>query len=64
LALAVIHDGGRRSEAARIGGVGLQSIRDWVLRFNASGPEGLDVQSRVQVVWVMMEAVRLCDPLP
>lgn len=41
LALAVIYDGGRRSEAARIGGVGLQSIRDWVLRFNESGPEGL-----------------------
>ncbi len=41
LALAVIYDGGRRTEAARIGGVGLQSIRDWVLRFNESGPEGL-----------------------
>ena len=24
-----------RTEAARIGGVGLQTIRDWVLRFNA-----------------------------
>jgi transposase len=41
LALAVIYDGGRRTEAARTGGVGLQSIRDWVLRFNASGPDGL-----------------------
>lgn len=41
VALAVIHDGGRRTEAARTGGVGLQSIRDWVLRFNASGPDGL-----------------------
>jgi len=41
LALAVIYDGGRRTEASRTGGVGLQSIRDWVLRFNASGPEGL-----------------------
>jgi hypothetical protein len=35
LALAVIYDGGRRSEAADVGGVGLQVIRDWVLRFNA-----------------------------
>jgi transposase len=30
-----------RSDAARIGGVGLQTIRDWVLRCNAKGPEGL-----------------------
>jgi len=41
LALAVIYAGGRRSEAARVGGVGLQTIRDWVLRFNAAGPDGL-----------------------
>jgi len=39
LALAVIYDGGRRTDAARTGGVGLQIIRDWVLRFNASGPD-------------------------
>ena len=41
LALAMIYDGGSRSEAARIGDVGLQIIRDWVLRFNAEGPDGL-----------------------
>ena len=41
LALAEIYDGGVRSDAARIGGVGLQSVRDWVLRFNAKGPDGL-----------------------
>ena len=41
LALAAIDDGGPRSEAARIGGVGLQTVRDWVLRFNARGPAGL-----------------------
>ena len=41
LALAEIYDGGRRSNAARIGSVGLQIIRDWVLRFNARGPAGL-----------------------
>jgi transposase len=39
--LAAIYDGGSRSEAARIGGVGLQIVRDWVVRFNAEGPEGL-----------------------
>jgi transposase len=41
LALAVIYDGALRTEAAKIGGVGLQIIRDWVLRFNARGPDGL-----------------------
>lgn len=41
LALAVILDGGSRSDAAKVGGVTLQIIRDWVLRFNAEGPEGL-----------------------
>jgi transposase len=41
LALAEIYDDGSRSDAARIGGVGLQVIRDWVLRFNADGPNGL-----------------------
>ena len=41
LALAAIYDGATRTEAARIGGVGLQIIRDWVLRFNARGPDGL-----------------------
>ena len=41
LALAEIRDGGSRADAARVGGVGLQTIRDWVLRFNARGPAGL-----------------------
>ena len=41
LSLAAIYDGARRSEAARIGGVTLQIVRDWVLRFNADGPDGL-----------------------
>ena len=41
LALAVILDGGSRGEAARTGGVGLQVIRDWVLRFNEGGPDAL-----------------------
>lgn len=31
--LAVVHDGGRRSEAAVVGGVTLLIVRDWVLRF-------------------------------
>ena len=32
---------GARRTAAEIGGVGLQTVRDWVLRFNAGGPDGL-----------------------
>ena len=41
LALALILDGGSRSEAAVMAGVTLQIVRDWVLRFNEAGPEGL-----------------------
>lgn len=41
LALAAIYDGGTRSEAARIGNVTLQIVRDWVVRFNAEGADGL-----------------------
>ena len=41
LSLAEIYDGGTRSDAARIGGVTLQIVRDCVLRFNARGPDGL-----------------------
>ena len=41
LALAAIYDGASRTEAARIGGVTLQIVRDWVIKFNAYGPAGL-----------------------
>ncbi len=41
LSLAAIYDGGSRSMAAKVGGVGLQIVRDWVLRFNGQGPDGL-----------------------
>jgi transposase len=41
LALAVIYDGGSRSQAAALAGVGLQTVRDWVLRFNAKGAGAL-----------------------
>ena len=41
LALAAIYEGATRTEAARIGGVTLQVVRDWVVKFNALGPEGL-----------------------
>lgn len=41
LAIALILDGGSRSDAAKVAGVTLQIVRDWVLRFNADGPDGL-----------------------
>ena len=41
LALAAIYEGASRTEAARIGGVTPQIVRDWVVKFNAHGPEGL-----------------------
>ncbi len=37
LTLAAIY----RSQAARIGSVTLQIVRDWAVRFNAEGPSGL-----------------------
>jgi transposase len=41
VALAAIYEGATRTEAAKIGGVTLQIVRDWVLKFNAHGPHGL-----------------------
>src|SRR5438067_7786898 len=41
LALAAIYDGGYQPGAAKIGGVRLQTVRYWVLAFNAEGPPGL-----------------------
>ena len=41
LALAAIYDGASRAEAAEIGGVTRQIVRDWVERLNTSGPDAL-----------------------
>ena len=41
LSLAAVRDGMNRGSAARIGGMDRQTLRDWVHRFNAAGPEGL-----------------------
>jgi hypothetical protein len=38
LARAEIYEGGARSDAVRGGGVGVQVVRHWVLRFDAVGP--------------------------
>jgi len=41
LALAAVYDGLNRTEAARLGGMDRQTLRDWVHRFNDAGPDGL-----------------------
>jgi transposase len=41
LALAAVYDGMSRAEAAKVGGMDRQTLRDWVHRFNEEGPEGL-----------------------
>lgn len=41
LALAAVYEGKSRTEAASLGGMDRQTLRDWVLRFNADGPAGL-----------------------
>src|ERR1700758_109720 len=41
LSLAAVRDGMDRRSAAKIGGMDRQTLRDWVHRFNASGPDGL-----------------------
>src|ERR1700730_12203338 len=41
LSLAAVLDGMNRTDAARIGGMDRQTLRDWVHRFNEAGPDGL-----------------------
>ena len=41
LSLAAVLDGMSREEAARIGGMDRQTLRDWAHRFNDRGPDGL-----------------------
>src|ERR1700678_974171 len=41
LSLAAVQDGMDRGSAAKIGGRDRQTLREWVHRFNASGPDGL-----------------------
>ena len=41
LSLAAVGDGMDHGEAAKIGGMDRQTLRDWVHGFNAAGPDGL-----------------------
>lgn len=41
LAIAAVAEGKSRTEAAKIGDMDRQTLRDWVHRYNEHGPEGL-----------------------
>ena len=41
LAIAAVLDGASREEAAKIGSMDRQTLRDWVIRFNEQGADGL-----------------------
>lgn len=41
LSIAAVYDGASRTEAAMLGGMDRQTLRDWVHRFNEEGPAGL-----------------------
>ena len=40
LSLAAVLDGMSRDDAARVGSMDRQTLRDWVHRFNKAGPDG------------------------
>lgn len=59
LALAAVYDGMSRGEAAKIGGMDRQTLRDWVHRFNAEGPDGLENRSAPgRACWLSAEQMR------
>lgn len=59
LALAAVCDGMSRADAAKIGGMDRQTLRDWVHRFNAEGPEGLENRSAPgRACWLSAEQMR------
>jgi len=46
LAIALVLEGSARTEAARVTGMDRQTLRDWVIRYNAEGVEGLRDRAR------------------
>lgn len=46
LAIALVLEGQSRTEAARITGMDRQTLRDWVIRYNAEGMDGLHDRPR------------------
>ena len=63
LAIAAVLDGASREEAAEIGGMDRQTLRDWVIRFNAQGPDGLiNIASTGRAAQTWQEAQGLSGP--
>ena len=59
LALAAVYDGMSRAEAAKVGGMDRQTLRDWAHRFNAEGPDGLiDRTSSGRPRWLSDDQMR------
>jgi len=58
LALAAIDESATRTEAAKIGGVTLQIVRDWVLKLNAHGPDGLIDRKAAIQPWLLNDRQR------
>jgi Helix-turn-helix domain len=52
LAIAAVLDGASRAEAAKVGGMDRQTLREWVIQFHEQGPDGLiNVRSRPFMAW-------------
>ena len=59
LALAAVCVGMSRADAAKIGGMDRQTLRDWVHRFNSEGPAGLENRSAPgRTCWLSREQMR------
>jgi transposase len=58
LALGLILDGRSRSGAAKTADVTLQIVRDWVIRFNADGPDGLASRNAPSKASILNDAQR------
>ncbi len=56
---AVVLDGASREEAAKVGGIDRQTLRDWVIRFNEQGPDGL-INIRMPRTILRSSGYRLC----
>ena len=64
LALAAAYDGMSRTEAAKVGGMDRQTLRDWAHRFNDEGPDGLKHRFRCRpspALDARTEERTLCD---
>ena len=63
LAIAAVLDGASREEAATIGGMDRQTLRDWVIRFNEQGADGLiNIPSPGSAAQAQLQAQGLSRP--